>query len=389
MQYRNFEMPTSEVLSCLICGLTTCRSVPGGPSSPVRCFLTSSEAKRREDLRAGIIRGLFCFRWRYPPLVPGDTSVIHLERPRLLHLPNEILIQITSHLSGLEIYLFRSTCCKLRTLLEERKPPYIPDAQGIEMLVAMLQRESFRKGCRLERRRGLKANRGMCSVCLQAHFPDAFTPTEWSGPPESRVCRGGTEAVKICLHKWFSFEQLKANLSEPGDVPLPYEDGPLVLPLSCLDTSHQSSKGDIPPHISIQWEWGNGGKRAPSVPLIRILWTYQLAIDGWLDKERSAAALRDSMLDVTGLFCPHILVSEFCQYFLQKLPGVWKRVRAKCPDEFCVTEITLNRESKENFRLSTSRELRLDCLDDPRWLAQLPGPSADNIDRVWHWRECN
>jgi hypothetical protein len=27
-------------------------------------------------------------------------------------------------------------------------------------------------------------------------------------------------------------------------------------------------------------------------------------------------------------------------------------------------------------------QAHLDSLDDPRWLAQLPGPSAENIDRV-------
>ena len=339
-------MLTSEVLSCLICGLSTCRSVAGGPSSPVRCFLTSSEAKRRADLQAGIVQSLFCFRWRYPPLVPGNIFGIeeipsqeYLSWPRLPDLPDEIVLQITTHLSDLEVYLFRSTCRKLRILLDERKPPYILDAQAIEMLVAMLQRESFRKGCRLERQRRLRANFGMCSVCLEAHFLDAFTPTEWSGPPENRACRGGVEAVQICPHKCFSFKELNANLAEPDNVPRPCVDDPSALPLSCLDTSHLSSKGDIPPHIFIQWKWGNRGKLAPKVPLIRILWTYHLAIEEWFDNERLAAALRHSMLDVTGLFCPHILVSEFCQRFLPKAPGPGRRVYVECLNEFCLTEI--------------------------------------------------
>jgi hypothetical protein len=137
--------------------------------------------------------------WRPLPLQPrmsepGASPSDSHSCMAILDLPQESVLGVSTYLSEIEIYSFRLNCRKHYVLFNERKPPYILDEQALQILKAILLRDSFRNGCWLEREAKLNVYRGVCSACTKSHVRSAFTPGQIARPPDNRVCRGATAA---------------------------------------------------------------------------------------------------------------------------------------------------------------------------------------------------
>ena len=316
--------------------------------SPVLCFFTSKEAMREADRSVRVTLQELHFGysdiWRVPfqpwmsiavSPVRETESTSNPRSPTILDLPNELILDIADYLSDLTAFLLRLTCLKFYTVLRDRTLPNQLEDSTRVLLQRMIHRDSFHRGCHLERERKLQASVSMCSACIRSHLRAAFTPEEMAKPPEVRVCRLTTGTVQLCSHKSIAFHELQ-NLEGSGS-------------LSCPDPSHQCNEHDVPPHISV------------SKKDLIISWTSTLQVN--------------DIPQLPCVVCPHIQLADL----LQSLPSRKRLKFTCCAVKYCSTEIKLKRLLYPGrFQITVVRNLGPHEPNHQNWLAQLPGPSAED-----------
>ena len=344
---------------CPACNSNSCRSVPGGPSSPVRCFLLSEEVARRADEAVGWnhhIQSVF-----YPNPVVKWQPWMYISRlpcprgsPDFLNLPSEIIFQIIGSLSGIDKFALRIVCRRFFSILHDTRPPYLLDDCEKEALWKISLRDSFNRGCSLEKRRLLDRQSAMCSSCMVSHRRKAFTNDQLSQPPESRSCRCTTETVQLCVHKDSSIPEIlglfrKDIRSRPKKRIYTMQN-----PLFCSELSHRSHAPNIPPQVGVK----NG-----------------LAYIYWKSVLPSIYNLHTALIDLEAKFCPHLTPVEICQRIFQRHSGlkkVWKRgTFVTCSAIDCSTEVTLEPADDLDMIVSVYRYFDAGRPDSPEILAQL------------------
>lgn len=279
-------------VTCPACSSNSCRSVPGGPSSPVRCFFLSEEVARRADEAVGsnhLIQSVF-----WPDYVVKWQPWIYISRPPCLsssfsfpNLPNEIIFKITKSLSGIDRFALRIVCRRFFSPLHDIRPPYMLDDCGKEALWKISLRDSFNRGCSLEKRRLLDRQSAMCGSRMASHRRKAFTNHQLSQPPESR-----SEVVQLCFHKDSSIPEFlglfhKGQRSRPKNPICTMRNS-----LSCSELSHRSYTLNIAPQVGVI----NG-----------------LACIYWMSVLPSIYKLHTALIDLEAKLCPHLTSAEICR----------------------------------------------------------------------------
>ncbi|KAH8691802.1 hypothetical protein BGW36DRAFT_386339 [Talaromyces proteolyticus] len=348
-------------ITCVACQSTSCRSVPDGPSSPVRCFFFSNEVACRADRAVGVKKHIHSsfnpspvvewHPWMWPSQPAGRVTSLSV-----LDLPNEIIFQIAEDLSEVDKFAIRFVCSRLYSLFTQIKPPYMLSDDMQKLLWETSLRDSFRRGCDLEVRRLLDRHRAMCSICKVSHSRYAFTNVQLSQPPVSRSCRYTTEILQLCSHKSMTILELLDHFRMKAKSLRQEPIYTMRNALSCSKISHQSHALNKAPQIGIK----NG--------TVCIYWACAFQFDPRL------ASLKSTLMDFEAGFCPHLTLEDICRRILQKPRQKRFRTRGlsfRCRSVGCSSEITLEATGGSHMILSAFRYFDARSPERPGNLAQL------------------
>jgi len=270
-------------------------------------------------------------------------------------------LEINRNASDIDIFSLRLSCRALYTLLHDTKPPYDVDQSTILDLKNTLLRESFLRGCDLERVIDVRENFAMCHFCRASHPRQAFTSQELAKPPEKRSCYCKSGAIWLCPHQSYKFEELQN---------LPYFQ-------THKRNRFNAREPNLCLHLPDQYRMrGSSAQIRPYKEGHRISWSFD--IHRSLISESSLQDFHDLIARSGGCFCPHLrpevvwlsLTAErsLCRDSI-KIISEQKKIR--CVASGCHTEIFWSYGGRTPNRCEVVRYFSIKRADDFSYLAQL------------------